>query len=82
VIDMQNDFGTKGGVFVGAAAARQLTHFTSERILRFAYSPDGTKMAFERGLMESDGAATRRFALKTQQKKQNLTGAARKKVIR
>jgi len=41
------------------AAAKQLTHFTSERIFRFAYSPDGTNMAFERGHVESDAVLLR-----------------------
>jgi len=81
VIDMQNDFGTKGGVFVGAAAARQLKHFTSERIFRFAYSRDGTKIAFERGHVESDAVLLRTLRAENSAKK-NLTGAARKKVIR
>ena len=38
---------------------RQLTHFTAERILRFAYSPDGTRIAFERGHVESDAVLLR-----------------------
>jgi len=54
-------------MFVGAAAARQLTRFTSERIFRFAYSRDATKIAFERGI--GCGAAAQGFALKTQPKK-------------
>jgi Tol biopolymer transport system component len=33
---------------------KQLTHFPSERIGRFAYSPDGTKLAVHRGHMDSD----------------------------
>ena len=33
---------------------RQLTHFTKDRILRVAYSQDGTKIAIERGESESD----------------------------
>jgi len=33
---------------------RQLTHFTSEQIARFRFSPDGTKLAIERGHVESD----------------------------
>jgi len=46
-------------MFVGAAAARQLTRFTSERIFRFAYSRDGTEIAFERGHVESDAVPLR-----------------------
>jgi hypothetical protein len=32
----------------------QLTHFTAEKIARFAFSPDGLKIAIERGHFESD----------------------------
>jgi Tol biopolymer transport system component/phage shock protein PspC (stress-responsive transcriptional regulator)/predicted Ser/Thr protein kinase len=39
--------------------ARQLTHFTSERITRFRFSPDGTKLAIERGHVESDAVLLR-----------------------
>jgi len=35
-------------------AAKQLTHFTKEQIMRVRYSPDGTKIAIERGETESD----------------------------
>ena len=38
---------------------RQLTHFTSERIQRFRFSPDGTKLAIERGHVESDAILLR-----------------------
>jgi Tol biopolymer transport system component len=41
------------------SACRQLTHFTSERIFRFAYSPDGKKIAIERGHVESDAVLLR-----------------------
>jgi Tol biopolymer transport system component len=37
----------------------QLTHFTSERIGRFRFSPDGTKLAIERGHIESDAILLR-----------------------
>ncbi len=33
---------------------RQLTHYTAERIARFVFSPDGSKLAIERGHNESD----------------------------
>jgi Tol biopolymer transport system component len=33
---------------------RQMTHFTKDQILRFVFSPDGTKLAIERGAQESD----------------------------
>jgi len=33
---------------------RQMTHFTKDQIFRFAFSPDGTKLAIERGAQESD----------------------------
>jgi serine/threonine protein kinase/Tol biopolymer transport system component len=36
------------------SSARPLTHFTTELIARFAYSPDGAKIAIERGHVESD----------------------------
>jgi eukaryotic-like serine/threonine-protein kinase len=38
---------------------RQLTHFTSERIGQFAFSPDGSQIAFERGHTESDAVLLR-----------------------
>ena len=38
---------------------RQLTHFTSERIAQFAFSPDGSQLAFERGHTESDAVLLR-----------------------
>jgi Tol biopolymer transport system component len=38
---------------------RQLTHFTSERIGQFAFSPDGSQLAFERGHTESDAVLLR-----------------------
>jgi Tol biopolymer transport system component/phage shock protein PspC (stress-responsive transcriptional regulator)/predicted Ser/Thr protein kinase len=38
---------------------RQLTHFTSEKISRFAYSPDGRLIALERGHVESDAVLLR-----------------------
>jgi eukaryotic-like serine/threonine-protein kinase len=33
---------------------RQMTHFTKDQILRFVFSPDGTKLGIERGAQESD----------------------------
>jgi Tol biopolymer transport system component len=39
--------------------ARQLTHFTSERIVSFRFSPDGSKLAVERGHVESDAVLLR-----------------------
>ena len=38
---------------------RQITHFTSERIAQFAFSPDGSQLAFERGHTESDAVLLR-----------------------
>jgi len=38
---------------------KQLTHFTSERIDRFAFSPDGTKLAVDRAHLESDAVLLR-----------------------
>jgi serine/threonine protein kinase/Tol biopolymer transport system component len=38
---------------------KQLTHFTSERIGYFAFSPDGAKLAVERGHLESDAVLLR-----------------------
>ncbi len=38
---------------------RQLTHFASERIAQFAFSPDGSQLAFERGHTESDAVLLR-----------------------
>jgi serine/threonine protein kinase/Tol biopolymer transport system component len=38
---------------------KQVTHFTSERIQRFAYSPDGTRLAVDRGHLESDAVLLR-----------------------
>ena len=42
-----------------SAPYRQLTHFTSERIGQFAFSPDGSQLAFERGHTESDAVLLR-----------------------
>ena len=39
--------------------ARRLTHFTAERIMRFRFSPDGSKIAVERGHVESDAVLLR-----------------------
>jgi eukaryotic-like serine/threonine-protein kinase len=36
------------------SSAHALTHFTAELIARFAFSPDGAKIAIERGHVESD----------------------------
>jgi Tol biopolymer transport system component len=36
------------------SAAKPLTHFTADKILRFNYSPDGSQVAIERGESESD----------------------------
>jgi Tol biopolymer transport system component len=38
---------------------QQLTHFTTERIARFAFSPNGTQLAIERGHNESDAVLLR-----------------------
>src|SRR6202043_2065709 len=42
-----------------SSAPRQLTHFTSEQIARFRFSPDGTKLAIERGHVEWDAILLR-----------------------
>jgi Tol biopolymer transport system component len=42
-----------------SSPAKQLTHFTAERIGRFRFSPDGTKLAIERGHVESDAVLLR-----------------------
>ena len=42
-----------------SSPARQLTHFTAEQIARFRFSPDGTKLAIERGHLESDAVLLR-----------------------
>jgi eukaryotic-like serine/threonine-protein kinase len=36
------------------SAGKRLTHFTKEKIIRFAFSPDGSQLAFERGEKEAD----------------------------
>jgi serine/threonine protein kinase len=36
------------------SAAKPLSHFTADKILRFNYSPDGSEIAIERGESESD----------------------------
>jgi Tol biopolymer transport system component/phage shock protein PspC (stress-responsive transcriptional regulator) len=41
------------------APVRQLTHFTSNVIALFRFSPDGTKLAIERGHVESDAVLLR-----------------------
>jgi serine/threonine protein kinase/Tol biopolymer transport system component len=38
---------------------RQLTHFTSEQIQSYRFSPDGSKIAIERGHLESDAILLR-----------------------
>ena len=42
-----------------AAPYRPLTHFTSEHIWAIRYSPDGSKIALERGHLESDAVLLR-----------------------
>jgi eukaryotic-like serine/threonine-protein kinase len=42
-----------------SSPSRQLTHFTSERIVQFAYSPDGSQLALERGHLETDAVLLR-----------------------
>jgi eukaryotic-like serine/threonine-protein kinase len=44
---------------VDGSPARQLTHFTSDSIYAFRYSPDGSKIAIERGHVESDAVLLR-----------------------
>lgn len=39
---------------LGGAARRPLTHFKKNQIFRYAYSPDGSKIAIESGETESD----------------------------
>ncbi len=39
---------------IGGGAARQLTHFNSDRIFRFAWSRDGKFLACERGMIIND----------------------------
>jgi serine/threonine protein kinase len=39
---------------IDGGVARQLTHFKTDRILTFAYSPDGRKLALARGSTRSD----------------------------
>jgi eukaryotic-like serine/threonine-protein kinase len=41
------------------SAYRQLTHFTTERIVRFSFSADGSRIAIERGHSESDAVLLR-----------------------
>ncbi len=36
------------------STSKPLTHFTSDKIMRFVYSPDGAQIAIERGETESD----------------------------
>ncbi|HKM67693.1 MAG TPA: protein kinase [Candidatus Acidoferrum sp.] len=36
------------------SASKRLTHFTADKIFRFAFSPDGSQLAIERGEQESD----------------------------
>jgi serine/threonine protein kinase/Tol biopolymer transport system component len=39
---------------MGGGPYRQMTHFTKDHVLRFVFSPDGTKLGIERGAEESD----------------------------
>ena len=41
------------------APVRQLTHFSAEHIERFSFSPDGSKLAIERGHLDSDAVLLR-----------------------
>jgi eukaryotic-like serine/threonine-protein kinase len=36
------------------SASKPMTHFTADKIMRFAFSPDGSQIAIERGEVESD----------------------------
>ena len=38
---------------------KQLTHFDKERIVRFAFSPDGKELAIQRGHLEQDAVLLR-----------------------
>jgi len=44
---------------LGGGTHRQLTHFKKNKIFRFAYSPDGSKIAVETGELESDAVLLR-----------------------
>ena len=44
---------------VDGSASRPLTHFTSESIFAFRFSPDGERIAIERGHVESDAVLLR-----------------------
>jgi len=44
---------------LAGGSATQLTHFPSEEVWQFRYSPDGTKIAIERGHQESDAVLLR-----------------------
>ena len=39
---------------LGGGTHRQLTHFKKNKVFRFAYSPDSSKIAVETGELESD----------------------------
>jgi Tol biopolymer transport system component len=49
----------------GGTGFRQLTHFTTERIARFAFSADGSQIAIERAHTESDAVLLRDDSGKT-----------------
>jgi Tol biopolymer transport system component len=49
---------------LGGGNPRQLTHFPSEHIFSFNFSPDGKKIAIERGYIESDAVLLRDVAAK------------------
>jgi Tol biopolymer transport system component len=36
------------------SASKPLTHFTNDKIMRFVFSPDGSRLAIEHGEEESD----------------------------
>ena len=56
------------------SAFRQLTHFTSERIVRFAFSPDGSQIAIERAHTESDAVLLRDTTISSRNRRhQNYT---------
>ena len=39
---------------INAGGHRQLTHFKKDQVFRYAFSPDGSKLAMETGQVESD----------------------------
>src|SRR5262249_10638287 len=53
-IDTHNNISNIWSQSLDGGAPKELTHFNSEQIFRFAWSPDGKQLIFERGFNVDD----------------------------